>query len=50
MPNFVLVEKKAKILTTGIHSRISRIKFEPDFDSWAKGGVLQRSTSVLLYI
>jgi hypothetical protein len=26
MPNFVLVEKKAKILTTGIHSRISRIK------------------------
>jgi hypothetical protein len=43
MPNFVLVEKKAKILTTGIHRVFRGLKFEPDFDSWAKGGIFQRS-------
>jgi hypothetical protein len=42
MPNFVLVEKKAKILTTGIHLVFRGLKFEPDLDSWAKGGIFQR--------
>ena len=42
MPNFVLVEKEGENFN---HSTpvFRGLKFEPDADSWTKGGVFQRS-------